>query len=206
MEPNLEQASLLAAETPDRFASSDPLVILKKLRGVLLISHSFDSSPDGIEHDAVTLVDRVGGRLRYIVLYNADLTPYRLRFALARELGHVLLKHDGTSPETVWMEEANCFAYHLISRPAQPVAIFYRPYRPAVSSSFKDMQVFSSMDDLKQAIADEQTRICRFIGSTVVYSPADIEIRSLDQKDIYAGWKNYSYVCVAGQPVGYCGE
>ena len=129
MEPNLEQASLLAAEIPDRFSSSDPLVILKKLRGVLLISHSFDSSPDGIEHDAVTLVDRVGGRLLYIVLYNADLSPYRLRFALARELGHVLLKHDGTAPEEIWMEEANCFAYHLISCPSHPVAVFYRPVR-----------------------------------------------------------------------------
>lgn len=208
MEPNFERSSLAAAEVFDRFSSADPLAILKKLRGVLLISHEAESddSLEGIDQDAVTLVDRVNGRLRYIVLYNSCLPAARLRFALARELGHVILKHDGSAPEDVWMEEANCFAYHLISHPVRPFTIFYRPNSSVVSASFKAMQIFSSIDDLKQFIADEQTRISRFVGRSVVYSPADIEIQSLDRKDVFAGWKNYSSVSVAGRPVGYCGE
>lgn len=84
--------------------------------------------------------------------------------------------------------------------------ILYRPYNIIISASFKAMQIFSSIDDLKQFIADEQTRISRFVGRSVVYSPADIEIQSLDRKDVFAGWKNYSSVSVAGRPVGYCGE
>ena len=42
--------------------------------------------------------------------------------------------------------------------------IRYRPYNIYISASFKAMQIFSSIDDLKQFIADEQTRISRFVG------------------------------------------
>lgn len=209
MEPNYKGAAAAASDTCSSHSSSDPLLILKKLRNVLLISYSFTPgcsvSP---EQDAVTLVDKVNGRFRYIVMYDQNLPPVRLRFALARELAHVVLQHDGTGPEDVWMEEANCFAYHLLSgcTAFRVITIYYRPERSTPSASFKDLRTFDSIDALKRAVAEEHTRISRFIGRQDVYGPADIEIRNLNQKDIFGGWKNYSSVFVAGRPVGYCGE
>ena len=72
--------------------------------------------------------------------------------------------------------------------------------------SFKDMQTFDSMLALKEAIADEQTRIAKFIGRHVSYTPDDVEIRTLNRKDAIGHWNNYSSVIVGGKPVGYCGE
>ena len=141
-------------------------------------------------------------------MYNSSLPDFLLRRTLARELGHVVLEHDGTGPEDVWMEEARCFAYHLLSgcTAFRVVTIFYRPHRQTISGSFKSMQTFDSIDALKQSVADEQTRISRFIGKETVFTPADVEIRALNEKDIFGGWKNYSSVVLAGRSVGYCGE
>ena len=38
------------------------------------------------------------------------------------------------------------------------------------------------------------------------YTPDDVEIRSLNEKDIFGHWNNYSAVVVGGNQVGYCGE
>lgn len=208
MEPNYNKAAHAASDIAVRFGTSDPLSILKKLRGVLLMAHSTASDEfSGIFHDAFTMVDRIKGRLCYIILYSRDLSPYRLRFALARELGHIALKHDGSATEEIWLEESNCFAYHFLCAPVRPVVVYYRPSGIQVTAAFKEMQTFNSLEDLKQAVADEQTRLSSFIGHPdVVYSPSDIEIRSLDSEDVFGGWKNYSSVVVAGRPVGYCGE
>ena len=54
--------------------------------------------------------------VRYVVVYNMRL-PFEIIWrAVARELGHIVLGHDGvTRPMDVRMQEALCFAHHLIS-------------------------------------------------------------------------------------------
>ena len=50
-----------------------------------------------------------------IILYNDDWMANsvpRLRFTLAHELGHILMKHEGNS--MMYEAEANCFAQHLL--------------------------------------------------------------------------------------------
>ena len=42
------------------------------------------------------------------------LPQYLVQRALARELGHIVLGHDGSKPEDVRMAEAYCFAHHLL--------------------------------------------------------------------------------------------
>ena len=64
--------------------------------------------------DALTFVENIRGRLKYFVIYNQRLPNYIQQRALARELGHILLGHDGTRPEDVRQEEAKCFAHHLL--------------------------------------------------------------------------------------------
>ena len=211
MEPNYENASAKATDTIVRFglvpSSADLLRILNQLPNVS--TFAFDISPVSAEADwdAFTFVRKKNGVLQYVIMFNNHLPSYLLRRTLARELGHVVLDHDGTGPEDVWMEEANCFAYHLLccQRP-RAVTIHFRPDLKNLSLSFKSMQSFSSLDALKQFIAEEQTRISHFIGKDRTYHPSDVEVRHLQEKDFFSNWRNFSSVVVAGRPVGYCGE
>jgi hypothetical protein len=63
--------------------------------------------------DAVTTVF-LDDDLKYVVTYNRMLSSGIICRALARELGHILLGHDGSRPEKVRNEEAKCFAHHLL--------------------------------------------------------------------------------------------
>ena len=67
--------------------------------------------------DAATF--RLGMELngvKYVVVYNVRL-PYEIIWrGVARELGHIVLGHDGsTRPTDVRKAEADCFAHHLLS-------------------------------------------------------------------------------------------
>lgn len=64
--------------------------------------------------DAFTSAKYVNGRMCYTVTYNRDVHISMLRISLARELGHIVLEHDGSRPEPVRMEQARCFARHLL--------------------------------------------------------------------------------------------
>ena len=64
--------------------------------------------------DAVTVVNLVDGKPQYLVTYNKMLSVNLFQRALARELGHIVLGHDGTKPESVRNEEAKAFANHLL--------------------------------------------------------------------------------------------
>ena len=130
MKPDYDRAARTAAETLIKYnviaAPVDPMPILKQLDGVLLFSYAEVSECIGIgrenivklfgkeNQDAVTSVQKVNGELRYIVAYNKKLPFYLLQRALARELGHIILGHDGSLPEDVRNEEAVCFARHFL--------------------------------------------------------------------------------------------
>ena len=202
MNPNYETAAAKAYDTRTQFRLSDPLQILRQLSNVLVIS--FSSSDMPIDQDAFTCVD--GNK--FIIFYNGSLSPVRLRAALARELGHVILQHDGNDPEEIWDEEATCFAYHFLCPPPSAcVEIKYRPDRATVSLSFKDTRTFPSLHALKEAIAEEQTRYFQFVGRPhISYTPEDVEIRNLNSEDHFGHWNNYSAVVCGGRSVGYCGE
>ena len=130
MTPNLERAATAAAETLIKYhvtsAPIAPLRILKSTPGVIVLSFTELASGMGVERhdlldqyggmnrDAFTLVKEVGGALRYFVGYNMLLPEYLLQRAIARELGHIVLEHDGSRPEDVRMAEAMFFARHLL--------------------------------------------------------------------------------------------
>ena len=128
--PNLERAATAAAETLIKYnvtsAPVAPLRILKSIPGVIVLSFSEMASNIGIDRkelmgnysnmckDAFTLVKDVNGKLRYFVGYNMLLPEYVSQRALARELGHIVLGHDGSRPEEVRMMEAMFFARHFL--------------------------------------------------------------------------------------------
>ena len=208
MQPDYQRAAVAASDTLARFGSgssvADLLRIFQRFPNVAVFPFALSPVSDAEAWEASTFFRDQ----KYIVMYNGALPDHLLRRTLARELGHVVLSHDGTGPEDVWMEEANCFAYHLLSgcTAFRVITILYRPLYRNISLSFKSMQTFETIDALKQAVAEEQTRISRFIGKDTVFTPADVEIRSLNKKDLFGGWKNYSSVVIAGRSVGYCGE
>ena len=131
MKPDYEKAAVKATETliqnNIRSAPVDPLPILKKTPGVLVLSFEEMSNHTNIDRkeilntlgcrnqDAVTTVFVDGSELQYVVTYNRMLSAGLVSRALARELGHIVLGHDGTRPEEVRQEEAKCFAHHLLA-------------------------------------------------------------------------------------------
>lgn len=134
MKPDYNRAAIAATETLIKYRVSSapviPLPILKSMPGVLVLSFAEMASDIGVDRknvvsmfgaenqDAVTTVSRHGDSLRYVVTYNQRLPFYVLHRALARELGHIILRHDGSLPEDVRAAEADCFArYFLCPRP-----------------------------------------------------------------------------------------
>lgn len=128
MEPNLDRAASLALETllKNDISSAPimPLPILKKTPGVLVISFAQMSQETGIarreildcfgeNQDAATFLLQ-NSRVRYVVAINQSLPLVIVQRAAARELGHILLGHDGSRPESVRMAEATCFAQHFL--------------------------------------------------------------------------------------------
>ena len=129
MTADYQNAALLSAETLIRYqitaAPVSPIPIIKSLPNVLLLPFAemalkIGEDRDriintfGESQDAVTSVHFASGGLRYVVAYNQRLPSYIVQRALARELGHILLRHDGSRPDDVRYEEAITFARHLI--------------------------------------------------------------------------------------------
>lgn len=130
MTPDYERAAIAAAEMLIKHnintAPVLPLPVFKRTPGVLLLSFTEMSARLGVDrdniltafetesHDAVTSTHFDDGKLRYLVTYNQRLPFYLLQRALARELGHIVLGHDGTKPEAIRMAEAYCFAHHFL--------------------------------------------------------------------------------------------
>lgn len=130
MTPDYEKAATKAAETLIKHnigtAPITALPILKNTPGVLVKTFAEISEQTNIDRqeildtlgcknqDAVTTVFVDGQEVKYVVAYNRLLAAGIVNRALARELGHIILGHDGTRPEKVRNEEAKCFAHHLL--------------------------------------------------------------------------------------------
>jgi hypothetical protein len=128
MTPNYELAATKALETLIEYnicsSPIDPLPIVKSTEGVIAMPFADLAANAGVERsnlvpmfgvnqDAVTFFIGVE-KLKYVVAYNQYLPFDMIRRGLARELGHIVLGHDGTRPADVRMAEAMCFARHLL--------------------------------------------------------------------------------------------
>lgn len=130
MTPDFDRAAVKATETliSHRITAGpiDPLPVLKSMHGVLAISYAemalqMNLDRDNLlqsitpeNHDAMCFVKDYNGGTRYFVVYNQRLPQYLLQRGLARELGHIVLGHDGSRPESVRTTEAQTFAYHFL--------------------------------------------------------------------------------------------
>ena len=129
MKPNYEKAATKALETliENGIGTTPilPLPVLKRMKDVGVLSFTEMSNMSNIERrsfmtllgenvDAITLfVDQP--KIKYIVGYNQRLPFYMLQRGVARELGHIVLGHDGQTRTTdVRMAEAYCFAHHFL--------------------------------------------------------------------------------------------
>ena len=130
MIPDYERAAIKATETLIKYdirtAPIDPLPVLKQIPGVLVLTFEEMSKNVNVDRqdllnmlgcknqDAVTTVIVDGDQLQYVVTYNRLLSEKIISRALARELGHIVLGHDGSRPEDVRNEEAKAFAHHFL--------------------------------------------------------------------------------------------
>ena len=131
MKPDFDRAAVAAmrvlvenrvTETP-----VDPLQILLKCPGVRVLSFAKMANEANVERDELiplfasnqdAATFRLGaqiGDVEYVVVYNARLPLEIIWRGIARELGHVVLGHDGqTRSAEVRRAEALCFAHHLL--------------------------------------------------------------------------------------------
>ena len=126
MIPNFDRATEKAKEIYAKYKTNNPLEVIRKQPNTLVLSFLEMSSAIGVNRDAllmvcgeenqdaVTTVHNDDGKIRYLIAYNQTLHDYEINVALSRELGHIVLGHDGSRPENVRNEEALCFAYHFI--------------------------------------------------------------------------------------------
>lgn len=131
MTPDYQKAATAALETLIKFnvktAPVDPLPMLKSFPNVQLRSYQELSDCSGIpreklvtifglkNQDAATTVLLQDGQPFYIVAYNMKLSFALIQRALARELGHIVLGHDGSLPDEIRTAEARFFAHHLLT-------------------------------------------------------------------------------------------
>ena len=87
------------------------LIIITLMAGGMLELIRFNGGVDYIIH---ALTRKINGKTLYFIAYNQRFPFFLIQRGLARELGHIVLGHDGTRPEEIRMEEARVFAYHLL--------------------------------------------------------------------------------------------
>ena len=132
MTPNYDLAATKAMETliENHITETpvDSLSILLKYPGVRVVSFKKFATEAGMERrdlvplfganqDAATFhLETQIEDVKYVVVYNMRLPFDIIWRGVARELGHIVLGHDGkTRPADVRLAEAMCFAHHLIS-------------------------------------------------------------------------------------------
>ena len=122
MKPDLEKAARKAKELKESGADC-PLQILKNLKHVGASSFADASARYGINREALLSMFDDGNQDAitmyrngsYLVIYNQELPCRIIRHAVARELGHIVMEHDGSRPEDVRMAEANYFAEQFLN-------------------------------------------------------------------------------------------
>ena len=130
MTPDFDRAATAAAEILIKYKIStapiDPIPIFKKADGFNVVTFTEMSRMVGVDrkellsffdasnHDAVSSVYLKSGQKHYLVAYNMRLPLYLVQRARAREMGHIVLGHDGSRPQDVRNAEALCFAHHLL--------------------------------------------------------------------------------------------
>ena len=132
MKPDYDRAATKAMEIlVENNVTETPIIptpILLNCPGVRVMSFTKMADMAGMERkdlvplfgsntDAETFhLDMGINDVKYVVVYNMRL-PYEIIWrAIARELGHIVLGHDGvTRPADVRLAEAMCFAHHLLS-------------------------------------------------------------------------------------------
>jgi hypothetical protein len=85
--------------------------------------------------------------------------------------------------------------------------IRYLPNLDSLLWSLKSQEVFDSIADLRQHIADQRNAFYRYIGiPEKEYQPSQVELKHLHDRDPFMGWKNYCSVVLDGTVIGFCGE
>jgi len=85
--------------------------------------------------------------------------------------------------------------------------IRYLPNLDSILWALKSQEVFASIEELKHHIADQRTRICRYIGRPEkTFCSHDVQLIDLSAKDPFTGWRNYRSVVLDGSVIGFCGE
>ena len=162
-----------------------PLPILMKYPNVRVMS--FTSIADNTEIDRSDLIPMFGANqdavtfhlssiegVKYVVVYNMRLPFEVIWRGIARELGHIALGHDGaTRTSSVRMQEAMCFAHHLLT-PRPVIRMFQESGMPFT------MNVLSSVTGCSDECVDDM----KVIPGVHVDKELNLKVRELFSRGI----------------------
>lgn len=189
MKPDYDKAATKAMEILIENGISetpiDSLSILLKYPGVRVMSFTKFALQAGIERneliplfgenqDAATFnLDMDIHGVKYVVVYNLRL-PFEIIWrGVARELGHIVLGHDGiTRPPEVRRAESMCFAHHLLSP------------RPILHLLQKEIPLTMNILTATTGCSDECVDDMRSIPGTHVPPELNREVRKLFERGI----------------------
>lgn len=131
MVPDYDRAAIAAMEMlVNNNITETPIVtmpLIKSYHGVRVMSFAHMADEAGVDRDdlipmfnknqdaATFHLNMEIEDVTYVVVYNLRLPHEIICRGLARELGHIVLGHDGvTRPKDVRLAEAMCFAHHLL--------------------------------------------------------------------------------------------
>ena len=183
MTPDYESAAIKAMELLKEKNITEtpvnPMQIMLDLPHVRVVPFTRMAAEAGMERsdlvplfegnqDAATFILDSILDVRYVVVYNMRLPCEIIRRAIARELSHIVLGHDGsTRSAEVRMAEAMCFAHHLLSP------------RPALHLIEQEMPVTLSIMSQTMGCSEECVEDLQKIPG--VHIPADLNREIRDQ-------------------------
>jgi len=197
MKPDYDRAATKAAEILIQYKVStapvDPLPIIKATKDVVVKSFVEMSENTGLNRnelleafhnsqDAVTSVHVIDGKKQYLIVYNHLLSDCLRQRALARELGHIVLGHDGTLPYEIRHAEAKCFAHHLLA----PRALIHAIKASGIRFT---MEVFGNLTNCN----DRCLGCMRYIPETHVPAQLNRDVRN-NFKDCIMNFFNFQRI------------
>ena len=189
MKPDYDKAATMAMQTlVDNGITETPidsLSILLKYPGVRVMSFAtfavqagidrnnlvplFGTNPDAAQFHLDMNIDGV----EYVVVYNMRLPHEIIMRGIARELGHIVLKHDGATRTTeVRMAEALTFAHHLITP------------RPIVHQLRQEVKVTMNVLTATTGCSDSCVEELRTIPGVCVPADLNRKVRDLFSRGI----------------------
>lgn len=84
--------------------------------------------------------------------------------------------------------------------------IRYLPKLESLLWELKCQTTFDTLEEMKETLASQMTRYKHYVGKDTVYTPGQVMLLALRDRDPLTGWKHYCRIMLDDIVLGHCGE